>query len=128
MIMRKSTLILAVSLLVASTSTNQGVGGELLAPPQVINQPGRVWALHTSPDESLLAVVGDSFVGAYALHEGKLSELWRSETSGIIYAVQLADDIWVVHAFQKKTTGIKTPKYEIDLIRNRLKSLKEMLT
>ena len=47
----------------------------------------------------------------------------------VIYAVQLADDIWVVHAFQKKsTTGIKTPKYENDLIRNRLKSLKEMLT
>lgn len=47
----------------------------------------------------------------------------------VVYAVQLADDIWVVHAFQKKSTkGIKTPKHEIDLIRNRLKSLKEMLT
>lgn len=47
----------------------------------------------------------------------------------VVYAAQLADDIWVVHAFQKKSTkGIKTPKHEIDLIRNRLKSLKEMLT
>lgn len=46
----------------------------------------------------------------------------------VIYAVQLAADIWVVHAFQKKsTTGIKTPKREIDLILERLKKLKETL-
>jgi phage-related protein len=45
-----------------------------------------------------------------------------------VYAVQLADDVWVVHAFQKKATkGVKTPKHEIDLIKNRLKNLKEML-
>jgi len=46
----------------------------------------------------------------------------------VVYAVQLAEDIWVVHAFQKKSThGIKTPKPEIDLIKDRLKRLKEML-
>jgi phage-related protein len=46
----------------------------------------------------------------------------------VVYAVQLGDDIWVVHAFQKKATqGIKTPKHEIDLIKDRLKRLKEML-
>jgi phage-related protein len=46
----------------------------------------------------------------------------------VIYAVQLAADIWVVHTFQKKSTqGIKTPKREIDLIEDRLKRLKEML-
>jgi phage-related protein len=34
----------------------------------------------------------------------------------------------VIHAFQKKSTkGIRTPKHEIDLIRDRLKRLKEML-
>ena len=34
----------------------------------------------------------------------------------------------VVHAFQKKSTqGIKTPKHEIDLIKDRLKRLKAML-
>ena len=37
-------------------------------------------------------------------------------------------DIWVVHAFQKKSTqGIKIPKREIDLVKERLKRLKEML-
>lgn len=46
----------------------------------------------------------------------------------VVYAVQFADGIWVLHAFQKKSThGIKTPKHEIDLIKDRLKRLKEML-
>jgi phage-related protein len=34
----------------------------------------------------------------------------------------------VVHAFQKKSTkGISTPRHEIDLVRERIKRLKEML-
>lgn len=34
----------------------------------------------------------------------------------------------MIHAFQKKSTrGIKTPAHEIDLMRDRLKGLKEML-
>ena len=46
----------------------------------------------------------------------------------MIYAVQLAADLWVIHAFQKKSkTGIKTPQHEIDVIRERLKRLKEAL-
>lgn len=46
----------------------------------------------------------------------------------MIYALQIADEIWVVHTFQKKSTqGIKTPPREIDLIHDRLKRLKEML-
>jgi len=46
----------------------------------------------------------------------------------VVYAVQFAEGIWVVHAFQKKSTqGIKTPQREIDLIRDRLKRLREML-
>lgn len=46
----------------------------------------------------------------------------------VVYAVQIADELWVVHAFQKKSTqGIKTPQHEIDLMKDRLKRLKEML-
>jgi phage-related protein len=42
--------------------------------------------------------------------------------------VQLGADVWVIHAFQKKSkTGIKTPKAEIDLTRQRLRRVKEML-
>ena len=53
---------------------------------------------------------------------------FRGNAFRVVYAVQVADDIWVVHAFQKKSTqGIKTPTREIDLIKDRLKRLKEML-
>jgi phage-related protein len=53
---------------------------------------------------------------------------FKGDAFCVVYAVQLADEIWVVHAFQKKSTqGIKTPKREIDLIKDRLKRLKEML-
>src|SRR3977135_2206868 len=35
---------------------------------------------------------------------------FKSDAFRAVYAVQLADEIWVVHAFQKKSTqGIKTP-------------------
>src|ERR1700693_332857 len=53
---------------------------------------------------------------------------FKSDAFRVVYAVQLADEIWVVHAFQKKSTqGIKTPKREVDLIKDRSKRLKEML-
>ena len=53
---------------------------------------------------------------------------YRSDTYRVVYAVQIGEAIWVVHAFQKKSkTGLKTPKAEINVIRTRLKRLKEML-
>jgi phage-related protein len=53
---------------------------------------------------------------------------FRGDAFRVVYVVQLGDEIWVVHAFQKKSTrGIKTPKAEIDLVKDRLKRLKEML-
>lgn len=53
---------------------------------------------------------------------------FRSDAYRMVYAVQIAEEVRVVHAFQKKSTqGIKTPKREIDLIKDRLKRLGEML-
>jgi phage-related protein len=53
---------------------------------------------------------------------------FRNDAFRVVYAVQLADEIWVIHAFRKKSTqGIGTPKREIDLVRDRLKRLKELL-
>jgi phage-related protein len=53
---------------------------------------------------------------------------WHGNAFRVVYAVQIADEIWVLHAFQKKSTqGIKTPVHEIALIESRLKKLKEML-
>ena len=52
----------------------------------------------------------------------------RGDAFRVVYAVQIGADIWVIHAFQKKSkTGIKTPQPDIDLVRERLKRLKEML-
>jgi phage-related protein len=54
---------------------------------------------------------------------------YRGEAYRVIYVVQIADALWVVHAFQKKShKGIKTPQHEIDLIGNRIKRLRRMLT
>ncbi len=53
---------------------------------------------------------------------------FRSDAFRVVYAVQLGDEIWVIHAFQKKSKqGMKTPKREIELVKDRLKRLKEAL-
>lgn len=53
---------------------------------------------------------------------------YKGDAFRVVYVVQLAEDIWVIHAFRKKSTqGIKTPTREIDVIKDRLKRLKEML-
>lgn len=52
----------------------------------------------------------------------------RNDAFRVVYAVQIDADLWVVHAFQKKSiSGIKTPQHEIDVVRERLKRLKEAL-
>ena len=52
----------------------------------------------------------------------------RGDAYRVVYALQLGEDIWIVHAFQKKSKkGIATPKPEIDLVRERIKRLKEQL-
>lgn len=46
-----------------------------------------------------------------------------------VYVVNIADVIYVLHAFQKKSkSGIKTPQEEINLIKDRLKRLKTSLS
>ena len=53
---------------------------------------------------------------------------YRSDAFRVVYSVRWADEIWVIHAFQKKSKkGIKTPKHEIDVIKDRLKRLQEVL-
>jgi len=52
----------------------------------------------------------------------------RGDAYRVVYALQLGDAVWIVHAFQKKSkSGIATPKHEIDLVKERLKRLKEQL-
>ena len=54
---------------------------------------------------------------------------YRGEAYRAVYAVQIGEEVWVIHAFQKKSTrGITTPQPEIDVIRARLKRLREMVS
>src|SRR3972149_2212471 len=49
----------------------------------------------------------------------------RGNAYRVIYSVQIGVDVWVVDAFQKKSkTGIKTPKVDVDRIRERLQRLR----
>ena len=80
-----------------------------------------------------IAAVGEKADIAKPLHglgTGVL-EIAQKHTSNAyrtVYAVKIGDEIWVVHAFQKKSTkGIKTPKKEIDLVALRIKALKAEL-
>lgn len=50
----------------------------------------------------------------------------NKNTYHAVYAVKLGDDIYVWHVFQKKSKhGIETPKKEMDLIKQRLITIKE---
>jgi phage-related protein len=58
----------------------------------------------------------------------ELALRFRGDAFRVVYALALDTDIWVLHAFQKKSAkGIATPKHEIELIHQRLKRLKEVL-
>ena len=53
---------------------------------------------------------------------------YRGDAFRVVYVVRIGNELWVLHAFQKKSTqGIKTPQREIDLVRERIKRLKELL-
>ncbi len=50
----------------------------------------------------------------------------KGDAFRVVYALQIGAEIWVIHAFQKKSTsGTKTPKHEIDLVQERLRQLRE---
>ncbi|MGD9508010.1 MAG: hypothetical protein AB7I59_12540 [Geminicoccaceae bacterium] len=46
----------------------------------------------------------------------------------MVYALLIGDDVWVLHALQKKSrSGIKTPGQEIDVIHEWIKRMRERL-
>ncbi|MDE0315834.1 MAG: type II toxin-antitoxin system RelE/ParE family toxin [Candidatus Poribacteria bacterium] len=52
----------------------------------------------------------------------EITARFDTNTYRAVYTVKLGENIYVLHAFQKKSTrGISTPKKEIDLIKQRLK-------
>ncbi len=57
----------------------------------------------------------------------EITARYDTNTYRAVYTVKLGENIFVLHAFQKKSTcGIRTPKKEIDLIKQRLKMAQEM--
>ena len=56
----------------------------------------------------------------------EIVEVHAGDTFRGVYTVRFAGAVYVLHAFQKKSKlGIKTPKKEIDLVRDRLKRAEE---
>ncbi len=57
----------------------------------------------------------------------ELRENWHGNTYRAVYTVQFKDCIYVLHCFKKKSnSGIATPKPDIDLIKQRLKTVKQI--
>ena len=53
----------------------------------------------------------------------------RGDAYRVVYGLQIGEDIWVIHAIQKKSTsGIATPKVEVELVRQRIKRLRDVLS
>ncbi len=74
----------------------------------------------TPPDAKPLR----GFGGASVL---ELIEDHDGNTYRAVYTVRLARKVYVLHAFQKKSTrGVATPKREIELIRGRLKRAEQL--
>ncbi len=49
------------------------------------------------------------------------------EAYRVVYAVQIGDKVYILHAFQKKSRrGIETPKQDVDLIKRRYRRAVEM--
>jgi phage-related protein len=70
--------------------------------------------------------IGQRHESAKMLH-GFTDTVWQvraddpSGTYRTVYAAQLGEAVYVLHAFKKKaTSGIVTPKRELDLIRQRI--------
>ena len=57
----------------------------------------------------------------------EITARYDTNTYRVVYTVKLGENIYVLHAFQKKSTrGIRTSKKDIDLIKQRLKMAQEM--
>lgn len=56
----------------------------------------------------------------------EIVERYDTDTYRAVYTTKLADIVYVLHAFQKKSkSGIKTPKKDVDLIKARLKAARK---
>ena len=70
-----------------------------------------------------LAKIMKGFGGAGVL---ELAQAYDGNAYRAVYTVRFAEEVYVLHAFQKKSKkGIATPQGEMDLIQRRLKEAEE---
>ncbi len=71
------------------------------------------------PDKNIKVLKGFSGVQEICIDFDK-------DTYRVVYALKLGENIYVLHAFKKKSKkGDETPKQDIDIIKSRLKTAKE---
>lgn len=75
-----------------------------------------------------LAQTGQRHVNAKPYGESiELIERWDGDTYRCVYNVKIDDDVFVLHAFQKKSTsGISVPKHDKKTIDARLAAAKQL--
>jgi phage-related protein len=92
-------------------------------PREVQRSVGRALMVAQLGGKDLHAKPLKGFSGAGVL---EIVDDYEGDTYRAIYTVRLADAVYALHAFQKKSKrGIETPKQEIDLIRRRLRAAEE---
>jgi phage-related protein len=95
----------------------------LTCPPEVRRTFGFALGLAQQGGKFIDAKPLKGFGGAGVL---EVIEDWRGDTFRCVYSVKFARAVYVLHTFQKKsTTGKKTSKQDIDLIKERLKRAEE---
>jgi phage-related protein len=58
----------------------------------------------------------------------EILESSRGDTFRTVYTIRFPSVIFVLHAFQKKSkSGIETPKFEMDVVRQRLRDAEEWM-
>ena len=117
------------------------------AVPEKVNEPRQlIWLVDTLERLTEFPVVVRKGLG-FALYQAQIGQqhesakmlrgfaetIWQvradnpSGTYRAVYVAQLADAIYVLHVFQKKaTSGIATPRRELDLIRQRLQLARKL--
>jgi phage-related protein len=56
----------------------------------------------------------------------EIADAYRGDAYRVIYTTTFADVVCVLHAFKKSTSGITTPKQQIDVIKRRLRIAAEI--
>ncbi len=93
-------------------------------PDEIIDEMGHGLYLVQMGDRPSHAKTLSGFGSAKVI---ELKESDRSGTYRVVYTIEMAEFIFVLHAFQKKSkSGIATPKQEIDMIKRRLKEAESL--